>query len=381
MEAYLHEFLNLIDNGCTKEDREKYLKTLNIDQLLNIINFSIEKNSLLWKNRMILQMVSDSPFSFWACDEQFIVKLWEAASTEIYGKNYYGKEFWRFVEKKERKKAIEDCLSIISQQGGRVKNFDNYYAIEEGNIGILTQSFSLYDDLNDKYLQGEIGLNIKLSDVQQEHDRILQEQQQKLNQFIEDCNNLRSEFTKKKNEILQKINSQADVSKRSILRQNCTNVYSYFNERIQQLLDDAMLDNTDLFRLQNEFYEEFDKLELSIEQTEIETVSSLSFVEEKSRVEKIYQSLFKDTLLLFDSKIKELLERANIERKKSNIMEANTLDERRKNIIMAQMDYESDMNQIGDRLKAASNVDRVLRAEREAHIRTDEANAVLGISK
>lgn len=379
MEEYIKEILNLVDKNSSKEERDAYLKTLNLEQLLEIINFSIEKDSLSWKNRMMLQMVNHSPFSCWVCDDQFIVKLWEAASTEIYGENYIGKEFWRFVEKKERKKAMDNCLDIISKHGGRVKEFDNYYAIEERDIGILTQSFSLYDDISDTYLQGEIGLNIRLEDVQKKHDKILQEQQQILNQFTEKCKDLSQEFLDKNNAVIRTINERVEASRRSELRQTCSNIYIYFNERIRQILFEAILDEADLQRLRISFYEEFDKFEISISESD-GTAQSLSFEEEKERVERLYQVKFDDTITLFNNKIQSLYDTATRERQRNgDSVDAQALDDKRVAVLNAKLNYESDMKQLKEKLESNASIETVLIIGRELEKRTEEANRIYNL--
>ena len=350
MEQFIREFLDLVDNGSEKA-RDDYLTSLEKEQLYDIIKYAIDNKSLAWKNRMLLQMVQYSPFSFWACDDQYVIKLWEAASTEIYGDNYLGKEFWRFVEKKEREKALRDCQTIIAKKGGRVKAFDNYYAVEEDDIGIITQSISIYDDINDEYLQGEIGLHINLSSVQKKHDDIISERNIAVKQFEHDCDDLLAEFREYREEIYLKIKKHKNISERTKLRDECCKTVDFFCKQLNELRVNAIaLEQSNLDSLRNQFYSAMEEIEDQINQ-EKPMFADVSIEKLRTEAITIANAGLKEVKNCIETEAALL----NQLMKKSENDRAD-LSARLKKIYIIQADFENYIIDIVDGLKVATTI-------------------------
>lgn len=351
MKQFIREFLDLVDNGSEKA-RDDYLTSLEKEQLYDIIKYAIDNKSLAWKNRMLLQMVQYSPFSFWACDDQYVIKLWEAASTEIYGDDYLGKEFWRFVEKKEREKALRDCLTIISKKGGRVKAFDNYYAVEEDDIGIITQSISIYDDINDEYLQGEIGLHINLSSVQKKHDDIISERNIAVKQFESDCDALLAEFREYKEEIYRKIKEYAKNSEKTKLRDECCKTVDFFCKQLNELRINAIaLEQSNLDSLRNQFYSAMEEIEDQINQEKVSVFADTSIKQLRDKAITIAYAKLEEV----KNCVKTEADRLNQLMKISESNRAE-LSDRLNMIYISQADFENHINEIIAGLKVAPTI-------------------------
>jgi len=123
---------------------------------------SLEQKSISSEDELILKIMKLMPFSIWACDRNFIIKLWSGRCETFYGYNKeeaVGKNYLElFVAEDEKYISKTDCISIIDKD----MKFYNCYAEDETKentkLKLLTNCLRVKH--NDEYLQAEMGLEV-----------------------------------------------------------------------------------------------------------------------------------------------------------------------------------------------------------------------------
>jgi len=140
-------------------------------QLIQYIEQLKEQRAFSYEDRMKLRIIDEAPFTLWACDRNFLIRLWECQAPAMYGikkDEALGKEYLTlFVAKDERVASETDCLAIIDE--GDV--FNNCIAEDVGKRGkctVITNCFRVQDVETGEWLQAEIGLDISNLDEEKE---------------------------------------------------------------------------------------------------------------------------------------------------------------------------------------------------------------------
>ena len=156
---------NLTEEYPTKDDLLKEIITLNE----KICELS-DKLLINREDQLKLAILKQVPFSMWACDKNFNIKLWTCNCENIYeiskddaiDENYLD----LFVDNFERDQSKIDCLRVINKDYNQ-HNFLAYDKNEnDDHILLLTNCFRIYDEVNDEYLQAEVALDISDLDLE-----------------------------------------------------------------------------------------------------------------------------------------------------------------------------------------------------------------------
>ena len=153
-------------------------------------------NQLTHNDKLKLAVIDRSPFSMWACDQNFKIVLWTKGCEHIYGrresealsKNYLN----LFIDEPERQQSQEDCLKVINQDHV-FKNFLAYDISRDGSRRtMLTNCFRIWDEVTQQHLQAEIALEISDLELRKDEHRSLRElgialleQQKKVFRFLQ----------------------------------------------------------------------------------------------------------------------------------------------------------------------------------------------------
>lgn len=138
----------------------------------------LEESSITDEDRLILGIVKEMPFSIWACDINFKIKLWSGKCKEFYGyskEQVLGKNYLDiFIAEDERQASKIDCKDIINK--GKV--FNNCYAEDKTQDGktlkLLTNCVRV--DNNGQYLQAEMGLEVSdFAEKKEKHTKVIRE--------------------------------------------------------------------------------------------------------------------------------------------------------------------------------------------------------------
>lgn len=129
--------------------------------------------------KLLLDIIDRAPFTIWACNRDFIIKLWNKKCEENYGyraSEAIGKSFVElFVSEPEREQSRIDCLAIIDED----TVFENFLAWDKsrGNKDrvMLTNCFRIYDEGLKEFLQAEVGLEISDLELRTRDHRNLRE--------------------------------------------------------------------------------------------------------------------------------------------------------------------------------------------------------------
>lgn len=188
-----------------------------------------------WEDRMLLQMIEKSPFTFWASDKSYKVRLWAGKSSIVYARNMLGREFHEFISRFERRNAMADSIRIIDAQDTELlqllEDFKNYYTKDivgtKADVGIVTNSIQLVDEISGEVFYAEIGVPIDLDKALNEFNKRQKEFEIEISEFEKRCDELISEANIIHNELIDKINnkSRATKERKHELRQSCANEF------------------------------------------------------------------------------------------------------------------------------------------------------------
>jgi PAS domain S-box-containing protein len=144
-------------NSKREKELEDEVRTLRAE-----IKALKENGPIQAQERLLLQIMNRSPFTIWACDRDFIIRVWNRKCEEVYGfsaNEALGKSFIDlFVDGPEKSAAKKDTVDIIDHN----KRCESFLAYDNDSQGVrrtmLTNCFRVFD--NDVPLQAEIGLRI-----------------------------------------------------------------------------------------------------------------------------------------------------------------------------------------------------------------------------
>ena len=189
-----------------------------------------------WKDRMLLQMIEKSPFTYWASDKAYKVRLWEGKSGTVYARDMLEREFHEFISRYERRNAMSDSIKIIDAQDTAllqlIADFENYYTRDiVGNkaaIGLVTNSIQLIDEISGETFYAEIGVPIDLQKALDEFNERQKEFENEIKGFEKRCDELIDEATDIQKEMKTKINNSDGLarSRKHDLRELCTSEFS-----------------------------------------------------------------------------------------------------------------------------------------------------------
>jgi len=169
----------MIDRENGKEEHIVDFESMTKKELIQYINKLINQRAFSYDDRMKLLIIDKAPFTLWACDKDFKIRLWACQCENMYG---YSKEeaignnyLSMFVAADEQPASKTDCLDIIENG----TPFYNCVAQDEGRKGkrsIITNCFRVRDVETDEFLQAEIGLDISNLDSEKEkYDKVIRE--------------------------------------------------------------------------------------------------------------------------------------------------------------------------------------------------------------
>ena len=150
-------------NGRTTQDNTD-LQAENLRLRHRIRELEASVSGVSYADRLKLNILERAPFSLWACDRNFIIKLWSEGASKTYGigsEDAIGKTYLDlFVSPEERYQSASDCLAIIDND--RVQRNFLAYDRAYGGIGkaLLTNCFRIWDEQEQDYLQAEVALEV-----------------------------------------------------------------------------------------------------------------------------------------------------------------------------------------------------------------------------
>lgn len=233
----LVEFEKMDDN-----ELKEFVELKDDSEIYNLLKLIKSKRAIKWKDRLLLQMVDKSPLTFWASDKNYIVRLWEGNSENVYRRNMLDKKFTEFISKAEMQNAMIDSISIINADENNlcqlIADFSNYLTMDmlgtQKPISIITNSMQLIDEDNNEKLYAEIGLPIDLEDVKTEYINREEKFKNKFEDFEEKCQMRLNEMENKKNELIEIINGNPniDLEKKSKLISDCMVEFSQLEQSV-----------------------------------------------------------------------------------------------------------------------------------------------------
>lgn len=237
--------MDLLEFDKMDDNELKEFVELNDDvKIYNLLKLIKSKRAIKWKDRLLLQMIDKSPLTFWASDKNYIVRLWEGNSENVYRRNMLDKKFTEFISKTEMQNAMNDSISIINADESNlnqlIADFSNYLTMDmlgtQKYISIITNSMQLIDEDNNEKFYAEIGLPIDLEDVKSEYINREEKFKNKFENFEEKCQMRLNEMENKKNELIERINGNPniDLEKKNNLISDCMIEFS----KLEQYIND-----------------------------------------------------------------------------------------------------------------------------------------------
>lgn len=236
-------------------DQAEITKWVNASDKADIISFlasMVGKRAFSREDRMLLQMVDKSPFTFWASDKSYKVKLWEGKSSTVYARDMLGREFYEFISRYERSNAMADSIKIINAKDTELaqllEDFKNYYTKDivgnKASIGIVTNTVQLIDDTTGEALYAEIGVPIDLQKALEEFNERQKEFETQICEFKNNCDELLLEANQAEKEVKQQINDKEglEIVRRHNLRESCSSEFGVIRKEIKTAKEEAAVD-------------------------------------------------------------------------------------------------------------------------------------------
>lgn len=236
-------------------NQSEVIKWVNASDKTDIISFltsMIGKRAFSWEDRMLLQMVDKSPFTFWASDKSYKVRLWKGKSSSVYARDMLGREFYEFISRYERSNAMADSIKIINAKDTELaqllEDFKNYYTEDivgnKASIGIVTNTIQLIDDITGEALYAEIGVPIDLQKALKEFNERQEAFEEQICEFKNSCDELLSEANKAEKEIKKRINDKKELKsdRKHKLRESCSNEFGVIKTEIRTAKEEAAVD-------------------------------------------------------------------------------------------------------------------------------------------
>jgi hypothetical protein len=229
----------------SKQEITELIQNASKDEISEFVFRIAQTPALSWENRMILKMIDASPFTFWASDKSYKVRLWAGKCEEVYNRKMLGKEFHEFISRMERRNAMRDSVLIIDATSDtiaqKILDYKNYYTKDLGGtssfteVGLITNSMQLYDDDSCEYLYAEIGLPIDIEKALCQHQERILEFKEELLGFEQECDELLIRNNIKKQEAQKLIDDSIHLplKRRQELIAICRNLASSFTKSLR----------------------------------------------------------------------------------------------------------------------------------------------------
>ena len=246
---------SLTIDGFLSMDKSDIIKWVNASDKADIISFltsMVGIRAFSWEDRMLLQMVDKSPFTFWASDKSYKVRLWEGKSSTVYARDMLGREFYEFISRYERSNAMTDSIKIINAKDTELaqllEDFKNYYTEDivgnRASIGIVTNTVQLIDDTTGEAFYAEIGVPIDLQKALKEFNERQKEFETQIRIFKGNCDELLSEANQAEREVKELINNKTrlETDRRHKLRELCSSEFGVIKKEIKTAKEEAAVD-------------------------------------------------------------------------------------------------------------------------------------------
>ena len=245
--------LRMLDfEAMTQGELSDYVSTASHESILALLTLIREQRAVSWDDRMLLQMVEKSPFSFWASDRTYKVRLWKGKSAEIYKRNMVDKEFHEFISRLERRQAMIDSIRIINASSEELpqllEEFRNYYTRDivgtTVEVGLITNSIQLFDPETGETLYSEIGLPIDWIEAQNAYEERKKEFEEEINEFRKQCSELKKKYNKEKERLLENISGDSSLSsgQKTELRKKCRTIFDRMISDLERARKELAID-------------------------------------------------------------------------------------------------------------------------------------------
>lgn len=243
----IDDFLSMSESDITK-----WVNESDKADILSFLTSLAGIRAFSWEDRMLLQMVDKSPFTFWASDKSYKVRLWKGKSSVVYARDMLGREFYEFISRYERSNAMADSIKIINAKDTELaqllEDFKNYYTEDivgkKASIGIVTNTVQLIDDNTGETFYGEIGVPIDLQKALKEFDERQKEFETQIHGFKNHCDELLSEANQAEKEVKEQINSKKTLKRdrKHELREFCSSEFGVIKKEIKTAKEEAAVD-------------------------------------------------------------------------------------------------------------------------------------------
>ncbi len=243
----IDEFLSM-----DKSDITKWVNASDKADIISFLTLMVGIRAFSWEDRMLLQMVDKSPFTFWASDKSYKVRLWEGKSSTVYARDMLGREFYEFISRYERSNAMADSIKIINAKDTELaqllEDFKNYYTEDivgnRASIGIVTNTIQLIDDTTGEAFYAEIGVPIDLQKALKEFNERQKEFETQIRGFKDYCDELLLEANQAEKEVKKQINDKKrlEIGRRHKLRELCSSEFGVIKKEIKTAKEEAAVD-------------------------------------------------------------------------------------------------------------------------------------------
>lgn len=240
----IEEFLSM-----DKSDITKWVNASDKDNIISFLTSIVGIRAFSWEDRMLLQMVDKSPFTFWASDKSYKVRLWEGKSSTVYARDMLGREFYEFISRYERRNAMTDSIKIINAKDTELaqllEDFKNYYTEDivgnRASIGIVTNTIQLIDDVTGETFYAEIGIPIDLQKALKEFNDRQKEFEAQIREFKNFCDELILEANQAEKEVKKQINNKKslEIERKHKLRELCSSEFGVIKKEIKTAKEEA----------------------------------------------------------------------------------------------------------------------------------------------
>lgn len=170
--------------------------------LIAFLSLIARMRAFSWEDRMLLQMIEKSPFTYWASDKAYRVVLWSGKCSEIYHRSLLGKPFPEIMSLFERSNAMIDSLRVIEADSNTlpklIADYANYYTKdlqgEARDFGLITNSMQLIDDETGEKFYAEIGLPFEFERQLSEYEERQKKLAEKVDRFESNVSRHRARF-------------------------------------------------------------------------------------------------------------------------------------------------------------------------------------------
>ena len=215
---------------------EKY-KDFTREDLIQLLVDLEGKRAFTYEDQLKLVILDKSPFTIWASDRNYIIKMWEGQCESMYGRkkeDVLGKDFVDlFVATDEQAAARRDQMEIIDN-GKEFHNIANDQARNGNTLQLITNCFRIQDPITGEYWNAEMGVAIDYYEEEKkqlarniEEGRLIQAL---ISDFSQTQNQYREQFDNRKELVLATIRT----GKFEAAKQQKADVYLQQTQTIEQ---------------------------------------------------------------------------------------------------------------------------------------------------